>query len=109
MKVKYPKLTDFQRKVFAELERVPVGKVITYKALAARINCGSARAVGQAMRRNPYAPEIPCHRVVASDGALRGYFGKTNEEGLKKKRELLLKEGVQLDGNQVASTSLLIR
>lgn len=54
------------------------------------------RAVGQALRRNPHLEAIPCHRVVASDGALRGYAG-----GLKKKARLLRKEGVEVKNGKV--------
>ena len=53
----------------------------------------SARAVGNAVGKNPYAPKIPCHRVIKSDGSLGGYSGKG---GIKTKRKLLKKEGITL-------------
>jgi methylated-DNA-[protein]-cysteine S-methyltransferase len=59
-------LTCFQRKVLQALCRVPAGHVTTYKQLAQSIHCSSTQAVGQALRRNPYAPTVPCHRVVAT-------------------------------------------
>lgn len=80
-------ITPFQRKVYLELLRVPSGTTITYGELARRVACGSAQAVGQALKRNPFAPEVPCHRVVAADGSLGGYNGK--REQLERKRQLL--------------------
>jgi O-6-methylguanine DNA methyltransferase len=68
-------VSPFQRRVFQALLRVPSGCVTTYGALAATIGCGSARAVGQALRRNPLAPDIPCHRAIRSDLMLGGFKG----------------------------------
>lgn len=82
-------ITPFQRKVYLELLRVPSGTTITYGELARRIGCGSAQAVGQALKRNPFAPEVPCHRVVAADGSLGGYNGMCDGEQLELKRQLL--------------------
>lgn len=82
-------ITPFQRKVYLELLRVPSGTTITYGELARRIGCGSAQAVGQALKRNPFAPEVPCHRVVAADGSLGGYNGMCDGELLERKRQLL--------------------
>ena len=89
--------TQFERRVYAALGEVPPGRVTTYGALARRIGTGSARAVGQALRRNPFAPEVPCHRVIASDGKIGGYAGKTDGEKLDRKRRLLAAEGVEFD------------
>ena len=56
------------------------------------------------MRRNPFAPEVPCHRVVHADGSLGGFFGKTTPAALQKKRDLLEAEGVRFDSaNRVES------
>lgn len=82
-------ITPFQRRVYLELLSVPRGQTITYGELARRVGCHSAQAVGQALKRNPFAPEVPCHRVVASDGSLGGYFGQRNGKQIKRKRELL--------------------
>ncbi len=89
--------TKFEQKVYAALSRVPKGKVTTYKALADVVQCGSPRAIGGAMRRNPFAPEVPCHRVLNAKLELNGYQGQTKGEGLRKKRELLESEGVTVD------------
>lgn len=82
-------LSEFSLRVYLELLNVPRGTTVTYGELARRLGCGSARAVGQALRRNPFAPEIPCHRVVASDGSLGGYCGSRAPEMLARKRALL--------------------
>ncbi|MBE6296814.1 MAG: MGMT family protein [Bacteroidales bacterium] len=87
-------ITPFQRKVYLELLNVPSGTTITYGELARRIGCGSAQAVGQALKRNPFAPEVPCHRVVAADGLLGGYNGKREGEQLERKRQLLYNEKI---------------
>ena len=69
-------ITPFQRRVYLELLNVPKGETITYGELAHRIGCRSAQAVGQALKRNPFAPEVPCHRVIASDGSPGGFHGE---------------------------------
>lgn len=71
---------------------VPAGETITYGELARRIGCHSAQAVGQALKRNPYAPDVPCHRVIAADGSLGGYNGRRDGEELERKRQLLNSE-----------------
>jgi methylated-DNA-[protein]-cysteine S-methyltransferase len=86
--------TDFQKKVWRELCKIPKGKTITYKELARRIGKPKAiRAVASAVGANPMTVVIPCHRVVRSDGTLGGYSGKG---GIKTKRTLLLQEGVEI-------------
>ena len=82
-------ITEFQRRVYLELLRVPRGETVTYGELARRIGCRSAQAVGQALKRNPFAPEVPCHRVVATGGSLGGYFGKCDKVLIERKRQLL--------------------
>ena len=82
-------ITSFQRRVYLALLDVPAGTTITYGELAKRIGCRSAQAVGQALRRNPFAPEVPCHRVVAADGSLGGYMGECDGEQIEYKRRLL--------------------
>lgn len=84
----------FAQSVYDALRHIPRGKVVTYGQLARAINCGSSQAVGQALRRNPHAPEVPCHRVVRAGGYLGGYQGKTQGEPLERKISLLRREGV---------------
>ena len=86
--------TEFQLKVWGYLRKIPRGSVKTYSQVAKAIGKPSAvRAVANAIGKNPYAPKIPCHRVIRSDGSLGGYSGKG---GLKTKRFLLKKEGIRL-------------
>ncbi len=83
--------TKFQVKVWKFLKKIPKGKVKTYKKVAIGIKKPkSARAVANACGKNPYAPKIPCHRVIRSDGGLGGYSGKG---GVKTKKKLLKLEG----------------
>ncbi|MDC3173820.1 MGMT family protein [Candidatus Pelagibacter sp.] len=84
--------TNFQLKVWNYLKTIPKGKVKTYKQVAIAIKRPkSARAVANACGKNPYAPKIPCHRVIRSDGSLGGYSGNG---GTLKKRQLLKSEKV---------------
>ena len=89
-------ITDFQRKVYLALLDVPRGATITYKQLGEKIGCKSAQAIGQALRRNPFAPLVPCHRVIASDGSLGGFHGQREGEQIERKRKLLLEEGADI-------------
>ena len=82
-------LSPFRLRVYLELLNVPCGETIAYGELARRIGCGSARAVGQALRHNPFAPEVPCHRVIAADGSLCGFGGSCGPKALGRKRKLL--------------------
>ena len=89
MVLKSMDITEFQRRVYIELLNVPRGATITYGELARRIGCRSAQAVGQALRRNPFAPYVPCHRVIASNGSIGGFHGQIEGEMIEKKRQLL--------------------
>ncbi len=83
--------TKFQIKVWKYLKKIPKGTVKTYKQVAIAINRPKAsRAVANACGKNPYAPIIPCHRVIRSDGGLGGYSAPG---GIKIKLKLLKKEG----------------
>ena len=86
--------TKFQLKVWKYLKTIPKGKVKTYKQVAIGIKSQrSARAVANACAKNPYAPKIPCHRVIRSDGDLGGYSGRG---GIKQKLKLLRSEKVAI-------------
>ncbi len=84
--------TDFQRRVWHALQRIPAGQVITYGRLAAQLH-SSARAVGNACRQNPVPLLVPCHRVVSANG-IGGFAGSTDGAEIKIKRWLLRHEGV---------------
>ena len=86
--------TKFQLKVWKYIKTIPKGHVKTYKDVANGIKSPkSARAVANACGKNPYAPKIPCHRVIRSDGALGGYSGRG---GIKTKQRLLRSEKVDI-------------
>ena len=90
-------ITPFQQRVYAALRHVPAGCVTTYGLLARHLGCRSAQAVGQALRRNPFAPEVPCHRVIAADLRLGGFCGARAGAQIRRKQALLAKEGVAFD------------
>ena len=87
---------NFDQKVWGLLKRIPKGKVTTYRLIAKALDSRGYRAVGNACHRNPYAPVVPCHRVVRSDGSLGGFGG-----GQRQKRLLLKKEGVAIKNNTI--------
>jgi len=82
---------NFNEKCYEVLKKVPKGKVVTYKQIAERLGSKAYRAVGSAMNKNPYAPKVPCHRVVCSDGSIGGFA-----HGVDKKIEMLKKEGIEI-------------
>lgn len=86
------RITDFQRRVYLALLDVPRGTTISYRELGERIGCRSAQAIGQALRRNPFAPDVPCHRVIRSDGSIGGFHGEREGAMIEKKRKMLEKE-----------------
>ena len=86
----------FNEKVWAICARVPKGKVTTYASIARKLGTQAYRAVGNAMNKNPYAPHVPCHRVVGSDGSLTGFAA-----GIQKKKRLLQSEGVPFVNGKV--------
>ena len=94
-------ITEFQEKVYTHLLSIPVGSVTTYATIARSLS-SSPRAVGGALRVNPYAPTVPCHRVIASTGYVGGFKGDWEKapSGVNQmmKLELLRKEGVRFDG-----------
>ncbi|MEX2577822.1 MAG: MGMT family protein [Verrucomicrobiales bacterium] len=91
--------TEFERRVYDALQLIPRGKVTTYGLLGHYLSCRSAQAVGQALRRNPFAPDTPCHRVVKGDLSLGGFQGESAGAPVSKKRRLLENEGVAFLAN----------
>ncbi len=86
--------TYFQLKVWNYLKTIPKGKVKTYKEVAIGIKMPkAARAVANACAKNPYAPKIPCHRVIRSDGGIGGYSGPG---GIRQKIRILRSEKVKI-------------
>ena len=90
-------MTEFSFRVYLAVTQIPAGKVSTYKAVArAAGNEGASRAVGRALSVNPYAPWVPCHRVVSSSGKIGGFFGSTLPVDVQRKIDLLRSEGVRM-------------
>jgi len=83
-------MTEFEASVLEYIKKIPKGKLTTYANIAKAIgHPGAARAVGNALNKNPWAPKVPCHRVVKSNGAIGGYA-----QGVKTKVKYLGQEGV---------------
>ncbi|KAK4175886.1 6-O-methylguanine DNA methyltransferase [Triangularia setosa] len=100
------KITSFERKVYHLLLTIPPGSFTTYALLSTHLK-SSPRAVGNALRKNPFAPGVPCHRVIATGNTLGGFKGKISRRSadgvggvdtLIEKKALLQKEGVRFDG-----------
>ena len=90
-------MTSFQSQCYEALQKVPSGTVISYSGLAEMVGRPKAhRAVGNAMNKNPFAPKVPCHRVVKSNGDLGGF-----SSGSRLKIKRLLLEGVKVVDNKI--------
>jgi len=101
--------TEFQNKVYELCKKVPRGKVTTYKEIARAMKTKAYRAVGQALRRNPWATNVPCYRVVCSDGRVGGFMGDMNSRKkiiLLKKEKVIVKNGKIVQFNKKMHTFL---
>jgi O-6-methylguanine DNA methyltransferase len=101
-KIERSSQTSFQKRVLSALLQIPTGHYTTY-AILAKFLKSSARAVGNALSTNPFTPNVPCHRVLASGGGIGGFkgvWGRHGREGTNddEKRRLLRAEGVKFDG-----------
>lgn len=102
-------MTSFMQRTYELLRQVPKGRVTTYKELAHASGTKAYRAVGHAMRHNPYSfidcedknQQIPCHRVVATNGAIGGFMGKTTGKAIDLKVALLEQEGINVENAKV--------
>jgi len=101
--------SPFAAEVYAALKKIPPGRVITYAGLARRLGCRSPRAIGQALRAKPFAPEVPCHRVIASDLTPGGFQGKKSGPALAKKLRQLAAEGIHFQNNRLIDPSRAIQ
>lgn len=95
-----PQGSEFRRRVWAALGRIPFGATRSYLDIAREIGCLSPRAIGQANGANPIPIIIPCHRVVAADGTIGGYSGG---EGIATKRYLLALEARALSRQEAGT------
>jgi len=92
-------MAEFSEMVWELAKNIPKGKVTTYNEIAKAVgNPRACRAVGQALKRNSYAPMVPCHRVINWDGSVGGFRGSTVG---KEKSLLLAKEGLQIINNRI--------
>jgi methylated-DNA-[protein]-cysteine S-methyltransferase len=89
-------ISEFHKRCYSLLKKVPKGKITTYKEIAKALNSKAYRAVGQAMNKNPFAPRVPCHRVIQSNGTIGGFA-----TGQKNKIKLLKKEGIIIKNNKI--------
>ena len=96
-------MQKFYEHVWKLMKRIPRGRVTTYKELAKALNSKAYRAVGNACRSNPYAPRVPCHRVVKSSGSVGGFGGKMSGANVRRKIALLKKEGVRVQNGKIVS------
>ena len=87
---------NFNKRVWNICKKIPKGKVSTYKEIAEALKTKAYRAVGNALNNNPYAPKVPCHRVINSNGNIGGFA-----KGIKSKIKLLEKEGIKIKNNKV--------
>jgi len=90
-------MTEFERKVYKAVSKIPKGKVRNYKYIAEKIGKPVAyRAVANALRKNPFIGKVPCHRVIKSDGTIGGF-----SRGVNAKKRLLKAEGLTIRDNYV--------
>jgi methylated-DNA-[protein]-cysteine S-methyltransferase len=94
IRTKMRSYSNFYQQVWRACAEIPAGETRTYGWIAARIGKpGAARAVGMALGANPFAPTVPCHRVVRSDGSMGGYSAPG---GIAAKRRILAREGAKI-------------
>jgi methylated-DNA-[protein]-cysteine S-methyltransferase len=103
------KPTAFETRIYELTRCIPRGSVTTYGELARAAGCGSARAVGQALSRNPFAPVVPCHRVIASDMKPGGFQGQAMGDRVRSKLDLLADEGCRFVEGRLVDRSRLFR
>ncbi len=91
-------ITEFQKKVYGLCSKVPKGRVTTYKEIGKALGKDGNiyRAIGQALNKNPFAPKVPCHRVVSSNESIGGFA-----HGSKAKIKLLESEGIKIKDNKI--------
>ncbi len=96
---------NFAEKVYSLVKKVPKGKITTYKEIAEALNTKAYRAVGTVLAKNPGSfmegGNIPCHRVVCSDGKIGGFCGKKEGRAVKLKKKLLESEGLKIKNNKI--------
>jgi methylated-DNA-[protein]-cysteine S-methyltransferase len=89
--------SDFALRVYTMLQKVPAGKVVTYRILGDALGTRAYRGIGQVLKRNPQIGIIPCHRVIRSDLTIGGFMGAMHGECIERKRTMLAGEGVKFN------------
>jgi len=90
-------MTNFEERVWKIAKNIPKGKITTYGEIARKLGRPkAARAVGNALNKNPYAPQVPCHRVVKANGEIGGYA-----KGVTTKITILKKEKIEIKNNKI--------
>jgi methylated-DNA-[protein]-cysteine S-methyltransferase len=98
------KSTIFEQKVYDLVRTIPSGKVCTYGDIASALGIRSSQAIGQALKRNPFAPEVPCHRVISSSGKIGGFYGESTGPRIDQKIAMLREEGICLQNGCIDFT-----
>jgi len=92
-------MTEFEKNVLEVIKKIPKGKVATYSEIAKKLGRPNAsRAVGNALNKNPHAPQIPCHRVVKANGEIGEYA-----KGITTKIKILKKEKIEIKNNKIVN------
>jgi len=90
----------FEERVWELTARIPKGMVTTYREIAKRMNTKAYRLVGQSLKRNPDPVNVPCYRVIKSDGSIGGYGG-SDIKNIRKKISLLKKDGINIKNGKI--------
>jgi len=96
-------VSPFAQRIYDALLKVPAGKITTYKDLAHAVGTRAYRAVGVSLSKNPFAPDVPCHRVIASDGSIGGFMRKKSGPDVERKKKMLKNEGIPIEYNQITN------
>jgi methylated-DNA-[protein]-cysteine S-methyltransferase len=94
-------ITNFEERVYSLIRKVPKGKITTYREISFALGTKAYQSIGNALRKNPYPPSTPCHRVIKSNGSVGGFKGQTKGEKVQEKITLLRSEGVEVKENKV--------
>eukprot|EP01104_Vermistella_antarctica_P006006 TRINITY_DN16741_c0_g1_i1.p1 TRINITY_DN16741_c0_g1~~TRINITY_DN16741_c0_g1_i1.p1 ORF type:complete len:179 (+),score=33.45 TRINITY_DN16741_c0_g1_i1:175-711(+) len=97
--VTHATLTPFRKKVLLLTAAVPIGRVTSYREIGRFLACGSSQAIGQALKHNPLAPAVPCHRVISASRTIGGFSGMREGKQISRKYTMLKGEGVRFDPN----------
>ena len=101
-------MNNFRQRIYEIVKTIPKGKVMTYKRIGDKLGSKAYQAIGQALKNNPDPKNIPCHRVIKSNGDIGGYFGHIDDDLSKKKEELLLNEGVKIVNGKVDMNCVIL-